>query len=140
MILMKVIHKMKNMMNQEFQQLRESQLIELMNFQMQIIQFVSIVNLIQMKWREIDGNYGNSHISELKLSQEFKHEQRFHRETPLTFPSVVRLNHPAQQFYAEKIHSFDFLFVCFDWSKNFIQTQFDKRAQSKRRIFVREIV
>jgi hypothetical protein len=44
MRLMKGIHKMKNMMNQEFEQSKESQLIELMIHKMQKIQFGSIVN------------------------------------------------------------------------------------------------
>jgi hypothetical protein len=66
--------------------LKESQLIEVMKIEMQMIQFVLFVNVIQMKWREIDGNYEKIYISKLKLSQESKHEQRFHRETPLTSP------------------------------------------------------
>jgi hypothetical protein len=112
MKLMKVIYNMKNMMNQEFEQSKESQLIEVMIHKMQMIQFESIVNLIQMKWQEIDQNDGNIYISELKSSQESKHEKNFHPKTPLTSPSVLRLNHPAQQFYVDKIHSFD-LFLRF---------------------------
>jgi hypothetical protein len=40
-------HNMKNMMIQEFQHCMEFQLIEGMKMKMQMIQFVSIVNLIQ---------------------------------------------------------------------------------------------
>jgi hypothetical protein len=46
---MKVIHTKKNMMIQESQHCVEFQLSEVMNLKMQMIQFVSIVNLIQMK-------------------------------------------------------------------------------------------
>jgi hypothetical protein len=49
MKLMTVIHNLKNIMNQEFQHWMESQLIEVMKMKMQMKQFVSIVNLIQMK-------------------------------------------------------------------------------------------
>jgi hypothetical protein len=45
----KVIEKMQNMMNQEFQHCVEFQLIEAMKNQRSLIQFESIVNLIQMK-------------------------------------------------------------------------------------------
>jgi hypothetical protein len=50
---MKVIHKMKNMMNQEFQYCSESQLIEVMTLKMHTIQFGFIVNLIRMKWMKV---------------------------------------------------------------------------------------
>jgi hypothetical protein len=50
---MKVIYKMKNMMNQEFEQWKESKLIEVMKMKMQMIQFVLIVNLIQMKLMKV---------------------------------------------------------------------------------------
>jgi hypothetical protein len=101
------------MMNQEFEQLKESQLIEVMNIQMHLIQFGSIVNLIQIKWGEIDGNDRNIYILELKSNQESKPEQYFYRKTSLTFPSVLRLNHPAQQFCVEKIHSFGLSLRCY---------------------------
>jgi hypothetical protein len=44
---MKVIYNLKNIMIQEVQQSMESQLIEVMNLKMHVIQFVSIVNLDQ---------------------------------------------------------------------------------------------
>jgi hypothetical protein len=107
MKLMKMIYNRKNIPNQEIEQSKESQLIEVMNMKMLLIQFALIVFLIQMKWREIDRNHGKIYISELKSNQESKHEQHFHRHSLLTSPSVFRWNHPGQQFYVEKIHSFD---------------------------------
>jgi hypothetical protein len=53
MKLMKVIYTMKNILNQEFEQWKELQLIEVMNLKMQLIQFASIMNWIQMKSREV---------------------------------------------------------------------------------------
>jgi hypothetical protein len=50
---MKAIHKMQNMMSQEFQHSAESQLIEVMILKMHPIQFGLIVNLIQMKWMKV---------------------------------------------------------------------------------------
>jgi hypothetical protein len=50
---MKVIHISQNMMNKEFQHFVESQLIEMMKMKMQMIQFVSILNLIQMKLMKV---------------------------------------------------------------------------------------
>jgi hypothetical protein len=52
MKLRKVIYTMKNTLNQEFEQWKESQLIGVMNMKMQMIQFVSIVNWVQMKSSE----------------------------------------------------------------------------------------
>jgi hypothetical protein len=46
---MKVMDTKKNMTMHEFQHRMEFQLIEVMNLKMQMIQFVSIVNLIQIK-------------------------------------------------------------------------------------------
>jgi hypothetical protein len=48
MKLMKVIHNMKSISIQEFGQWKELQLIEVMIDKMHMIQFVSIVKLIQM--------------------------------------------------------------------------------------------
>jgi hypothetical protein len=50
---MKVSNKMKNILSQEFEQWKESELIEVMNIKMLLIQFVSIVNLIQMKLMKV---------------------------------------------------------------------------------------
>jgi glycerol-3-phosphate responsive antiterminator len=50
---MKVIYTRENMMNQEFQQCSESQLIEVMILKMHMIQFGSIVKSIQMKWMRV---------------------------------------------------------------------------------------
>jgi hypothetical protein len=47
MKLMKVIHIMKNMMNEEFQHSGESRLIEAMNVKMHMIESVSIENLFK---------------------------------------------------------------------------------------------
>jgi hypothetical protein len=46
---MKKIHMMKNMMNNEFQHFVESQLIEVRNTKIQLIQFRSRLNLIQKR-------------------------------------------------------------------------------------------
>jgi hypothetical protein len=56
MKLMKVIYKMKNILNQEFEQWKESKLIEVMKMKMHLIQFVLIVNWIQKKSREAYDN------------------------------------------------------------------------------------
>jgi hypothetical protein len=56
---MKVIYNNKNMMNKEFQHCVESKLIEVMMMKMQMIQFVSIVNLIQMKLMKVIHNMKN---------------------------------------------------------------------------------
>jgi hypothetical protein len=45
---MKVIYRMKNISNEEFQRCSESRLIEVMTMKMQMIQFVSSVILIQI--------------------------------------------------------------------------------------------
>jgi hypothetical protein len=45
---------MKNMMNQEFQHFVESQLIDVRNMKMQMIQFVSVLNLIEMKLMKVE--------------------------------------------------------------------------------------
>jgi hypothetical protein len=59
MKLMKVIAKMENTPNTEFQPCVESKLIEVMIYNMQLIQFVSIVNLIQMKLIKMIDNMKN---------------------------------------------------------------------------------
>jgi hypothetical protein len=41
--------RMKNMMNKEFQHFVESQLLEVKNMKMEIIQFVSVLDLFQIK-------------------------------------------------------------------------------------------
>jgi hypothetical protein len=64
---MKVIHKMKNMMNKEFQHYEESQLIEVMKMKMHLIQFVLIVNLIQMKLMKV------IYMMKNNLNKEFQH-------------------------------------------------------------------
>jgi hypothetical protein len=66
MKLMKVIHNIKNILNQESEQLKESQLIEVTNMKMHLIQFVSIVNWIQMKLMKMICNLKNI------LNQEFE--------------------------------------------------------------------
>jgi hypothetical protein len=61
---MKAIHKMKNILNQEFEQLKESKLIEVMKMKMHLIQFVSIVNWIQMKLMKVIHNMTRTEGSE----------------------------------------------------------------------------
>jgi hypothetical protein len=53
MKVMKVIHILKNMINQEFQHFAESQSIEMRKMKMHMIEFVSILNLIQMKLMKV---------------------------------------------------------------------------------------
>jgi hypothetical protein len=48
-----MLYTIENMMNQEFQHCAESQLIEVMNMKMHVIQFGLIVNAIRMKLNEI---------------------------------------------------------------------------------------
>jgi hypothetical protein len=67
MKLMKVIDNLQNIPNKEFQHSMESELIEVMNLQMQMIQFVPIVNLIQMKVMKVIDNMKNI------LNKEFQH-------------------------------------------------------------------
>jgi hypothetical protein len=62
---MKVIHNQQNMMIQEFQHCMEFQLIEEMNMKMQKIQFVSIVNLLQMKSMKVIDICRNMMIQEV---------------------------------------------------------------------------
>jgi hypothetical protein len=70
MKLMKVIYKMKNMMNKAFQHWMESKLIEVMNMKMQMIQFVSIVNSIQIKLRENGADQNKASVLSMKLISE----------------------------------------------------------------------
>jgi hypothetical protein len=64
---MKVSNNLKNIGNKEFQHFLESILIEAMNMKVQMIQFVSIVNLIQMKLIKVIYNMKNM------KNQEFQH-------------------------------------------------------------------
>jgi hypothetical protein len=50
---MKVIYNVENRMIQEVQQSMESQLIEVMNLKMQMIQFGLIVKGFRMKYRKL---------------------------------------------------------------------------------------
>jgi hypothetical protein len=67
---MKVIYNSKNMMNKEFQHSLESELIEVMNMKMQTIQFVLIVNLIQLKWVKVISTMKNMMIQEFQYHSE----------------------------------------------------------------------
>jgi hypothetical protein len=64
---MKVIDISKSMMNKEFQRRVEFQLIEMKKMKMQIIQFISILKLIQMKWMNLIDNL------ESMMNKEFQH-------------------------------------------------------------------
>jgi hypothetical protein len=64
---MKVIDKMRNMMVQEFQHFVEFQLIQAMNLKMHMIQFDSIVSLIQIKLLKVNHKMRNV------MLQEFQH-------------------------------------------------------------------
>jgi hypothetical protein len=63
MKLMKVVYNMKNILNQEFEQRKESKLIEVMKMKMHKIQVLSIVNLIQMKLMKVIFNLKKRAIS-----------------------------------------------------------------------------
>jgi hypothetical protein len=63
---------MKNNMNKEFQHWMESKLIEVMNMKMHLIQFVSIVNLIQMKLMKLIYNMKNITNKECQHTMEFQ--------------------------------------------------------------------
>jgi hypothetical protein len=69
---MKVIYKMKNILNQESQVYLESRLIEVIIYETQMIQFVSTVNLIQMQLTKVIYNLKNSPIQEFQHSLESK--------------------------------------------------------------------
>jgi hypothetical protein len=81
---------MKNMKNQEFQYFLESKLIEVMKMKMLPIQFVSIVNLIQMKLMKAIYNLKNiliqefQHFLESKLIEVMKMKM-----LPIQFVSIV---------------------------------------------------
>jgi hypothetical protein len=69
---MKVIDKMKNIPNKEFQHWMESKLIEVMKMKMLLIQFVSIVNWIQIKSSEDSSDHQKAAIPSLKPISESK--------------------------------------------------------------------
>jgi hypothetical protein len=52
--LMRVVYNRGNIPNQELEHCLESRLIEEMNMRMHMIQFVTIVKVIQIKWTEVD--------------------------------------------------------------------------------------
>jgi hypothetical protein len=58
---------MKNMMNKEFQHFVESQLIEVKKMTMQMVRFVSILNVIQMKLMKV------SNIMKNMMNKECQH-------------------------------------------------------------------
>jgi hypothetical protein len=72
MKLMKMISKMRTTMIQEFQHSVEFQLIEVMKMKILLIQFKSIVNLIQMKLMKVIYTYKNIMIQEFSYSVEFQ--------------------------------------------------------------------
>jgi hypothetical protein len=62
--LMRMMNTLQNMMIQESQQWMESRLIEVMNVEMQMIQFVLIVNWIQMWLMKVMNTSKNMMIQE----------------------------------------------------------------------------
>jgi CRISPR/Cas system CSM-associated protein Csm2 small subunit len=68
--MIKVIDTSKNSPNNEFQHCMESKLIEVMNDKMQMIQFVSIVNLIQMKLMKVIDKMKNISNQEFQQCEE----------------------------------------------------------------------
>jgi hypothetical protein len=80
------------MPNKEFQHFLESKLIEVMNMKMYVIQFVSIVNLIQMKWMKIINKMKNMMNKEFQHSVESKLiEVMNHKMQMIQFISIVNL-------------------------------------------------
>jgi hypothetical protein len=71
MKLMKVTYKMQNMMIPEFQHSVEFRLIQVMKMKMQMIQFGSIVNLIQMEMMKV------IHKMRSMMIQEFQYPMKF---------------------------------------------------------------
>jgi hypothetical protein len=63
---MKVIYNMKNILIQQFQHSVESKLIQVMIHKMLLIQFVSIVNLIQSWLMKVIHNMKNWMIQEFQ--------------------------------------------------------------------------
>jgi hypothetical protein len=76
---MKVIYNMRNMIIREFQHYTEFQLIQVMKHKMQMIQFESIVNLIQLKLMKVFDKMRNmmiqefQQIAELQLIESMSH-------------------------------------------------------------------
>jgi hypothetical protein len=66
---MKVIDNLKNTMNKEVQHFVESQLSEVMKMKMLPIQFVSILNQIQMCLMKVIDNFSNM------MNQEFQEKK-----------------------------------------------------------------
>jgi serine/threonine protein kinase len=89
---MKVIDNMKNRMNKEFQHCVESELIEVMNFQMQMIQFVSLVDLIQRIWMKIIHNLKNMMNKQFQNSVESRWIEVMNMKMQMIqFVSIVNL-------------------------------------------------
>jgi hypothetical protein len=109
MKLMKVMYISKNMMNKESQHFVDFQLTEVRKMKMQMIQLVSILNLIQMKLMNVSENFashvaptivssrgqivtivgrGNSHCSSVKPPKTFP---------PLSKMSVCMFAYPSHR-------------------------------------------
>jgi hypothetical protein len=86
---MKVNSKMKNRMNQEFQQFVESRLIEVMILKIPWIQFGSILNLFQMRLQTAKTEHEHESSPKPKLIQESRAHvlilHQSHNERTLTF-------------------------------------------------------
>jgi hypothetical protein len=72
MKLMTIICISKNILNKQFQHFVEKQLIEVMNAKMQVIQFFSILNLIQMKFMSKMHKIWSKQSEESELAKESK--------------------------------------------------------------------
>jgi hypothetical protein len=98
---MKVIYNLENIPNKEFQHCVESKWIEVMNMKMQMIQSVSIVNLIQTKLNGLDDRALKLHSPKIQSIQESKLGQRkkYHSRSD----QASRLNPIAQEFGGDKI-------------------------------------
>jgi hypothetical protein len=100
---------MKNILIQEFQHSLESKLIEVMNMKMLSIQFVSIVNLLQIQSIEVteasSAKVAFHQISEALSQFESNPESRTAKSQQKSVLSVkfLQLSHLQQQFDVDKI-------------------------------------
>jgi hypothetical protein len=89
---MKVMNTIKNIMNKEFEQWKESQLIEVVNVKMLPIQFVPISNLIQIKLMKVMNTMKNSMNKEFEQWKESQSIEVMNMKMPsIQFVSISNL-------------------------------------------------
>jgi hypothetical protein len=110
---MKVIYKMKNIPNKDCQHWMKSQLIEVMNMKMQMIQFMLIVNLIHMQLMKVIYKMKNIPNKECQIWMESQLiEQMRMRKQLIQFVSIANLSQTKltnQRF--QDNHSYEWLMM-----------------------------